>query len=228
VRTLVLAAFAIVVCASDAAAKRVVVSPTIQRVCPKGDTWQAVVKCVTRFGKVKIVKTLPEAKLIFVGAYPEEDVGTALEFQRSRHVRAHHVPGYYLYVADGARWKLGGSFDGAAEHVVFGLANAKVGTRRGYRFDTGVRHPSGISFDGDTTVPAMLQQKFAVFCSGASPDCARIITSCDLFVGGKAYHTFRGKLAFEGDDIVVGGDRKNAGIYCAQEPRVSVAYWSQD
>jgi hypothetical protein len=194
--------------AGPASAKRVIMTPTIPRSCPSAASWDGVVTCLARFGEVTLERKLAGARLVRLAG---KDAGF-------------RVPGLYLYVERGKRWVLGGMLDGRSDYELVRLERVRIGEHEGYRFDVGTFEETGVSLDGDTSVPAQSQQRYAVFCAGSSYRCTAVMTACDLFVAGKSYFAFRGTLKHEGDDVVVEGDRRNTGTACDQPARVTLGW----
>lgn len=190
------------------ASARVIMMPTVPRSCPGGESWDAVAKCLSRYGEVRTERKLPGARLVRLG-----DKGVGFR-----------VPGLYLYVERGKRWQLGGMLDGQSAPALLDFKKVTISEHEGFRFDVGMNEESVLSFDGETNVPARQQQRFAVFCAGQGYYCSAIRTSCDVFVEGKAYFSFHGKLSVDGDDVVITGDARNAGSACAQSARVELGW----
>lgn len=190
-------------------ADRVVNVPTVMSQCPRAASWEKLKACLQRFGAAKIERTEGVVRLVHVSGstsgWPE--------------------PGYYLYAQKGSALQIVGAWRYAsnASVEVLSFAPLKVKSRSGYRLDIGTSEPTTVSFDGETVVSATMQSKSAVFCMGPSYSCEPTIESCDVFVDGKAYYTFRGTLKIEGGMVTVTGDRSRAGV-CSPPERVPLAF----
>jgi hypothetical protein len=198
-----LAALIVLGLASTASA-RVVMMPTIPRTCGQSDSWEKLTTCLGRFGKPKVERELPGAKLVGI-VNPK-----------------FNVPGLYLYRQSGKRWVIAGMFETSSTFEVFGLSRPTIAKRGGYRFDVGTNEeippPEGES------APRTIQQKISVFCAGDSYFCTQAVTSCDLIVDGRARESFRGKLAIKRDRVVVTGDRSRAGSTCAVPEEMDLGF----
>jgi len=193
------------------ASARVVMTPTVSRSCPGGADWSAVTKCLARFGRPQIVDTLGRARLVKM-----PDVATG----------GFRVPGVYLYEQTGKRWSLTGTLVGPGYEAT-GLANVTYGTRTGYRFDAR-RDASGAVVIGEHAVPARTKQTHAVLCFSGGPWCSVALLSCDVFVGGKSYYSFRGSLVWRDKRLHLDGDRSAAGPYCASQEEVYLPFDARD
>jgi hypothetical protein len=191
------------------ASARVVMAPTIPRMCPAGKTWEQVDKCLARFGKVTVERDLGGAKLVRVN-------GEGGGFR---------VPGLYLYAQSGPRWKLAGMYETSGDEVeIVGFQRIKLAKHTGYRMDVGFTTAATSDVDSEVARPAILQEKLAVFCSGFNYACFSVITSCDLLVEGRSTASFRATLTFEGDVVHVRGDRSRASTFC-QTPETEPLGW---
>ena len=192
------------------ASARVVMAPTIPRMCPAGKTWDDVNKCLARFGKVTLERDLGGAKLVRVN-------GEGGGFR---------VPGLYLYAQRGSRWKLAGMYETSGDQVeILGFERVKLAKQHtGYRLDVGLSTAATSDVDSEVARPAILQEKLAVFCSGFNYACFSVITSCDLLVEGRSQASFRATLKFEGDVVHVLGDRSRAATFC-ETPETEPLGW---
>src|SRR5688572_9149854 len=109
-------------CGTAAAERLVVMEPPVVRKCPKGKTWDAVTKCIAKHATVKVIKTLPKAKLVHVSMSPAPQRGRG-------------EGGIYLYVERGAQWQLGGMYETWQPHDVIAFEKLTVGKHTGYRID---------------------------------------------------------------------------------------------
>jgi hypothetical protein len=190
-------------------AERVVRSPSVARECRRASSWDKLKPCLQRFGKVTIERSAAAAKLVRVDAGPS----------------GWPIPGLYIYAQKGSALEIAGQwqFDSLAEVEVLGLTTLKVGGRVGFRLDVGTGEATSVSFDGETSVSAMMVSKTAVFCVGPGALCSPAIQTCDILVDGKAYYTFRGTLTVQRGVVMVRGDRSRAGA-CAPPERTSLAF----
>ena len=158
-----LAAFIVLTTTHVAAAKRVIMTPTIPRSCPGADSWEKVSTCVSRFGKMRIERELPDAKLISLG---------------SDHYRA---PGLYIYALKGKRWQLAGMLETEVTFELESFKRVKIMGHTGFRFDIAFAEPVTVDPDrtGDRASRDFVQQKESVFCAGGSYSCTDIRTSCE-------------------------------------------------
>ncbi len=183
-------------------AERVVNRPSVASQCAQALSWEKLKPCLQRFGTVTIEKSDATVKLVRItpqAGWP--------------------MPGLYVYAQNGAALRLAGmwQFASSASVEVISFAPLKVTGRTGFRLDLGASEPSSVSFDGETSVAATMQYRTSVFCMGPGYICAPAISSCDVFVGGKAYYTFRGTLKLAGPSVTVVGDRSRAGACATPE-----------
>src|SRR3954471_16509298 len=138
-----LAASILVATTHAAVAKRVVMTPTIPRSCPGAESWEKVSACVSRFGKLRIERELPDAKLIAVG---------------SDHDRA---PGLYLYALKGKRWQIAGMLETDATFELEDFKRVKIVGHPGFRFDIAFAEPVTVDPERteDSTGRDFVQQK---------------------------------------------------------------------
>ena len=116
------AALLVLLVATEAAAKRVVIrEPPIVRACPGGKSWDAVQKCIDRQGKVTVERVLDKAKLVRIVQ------------------QVNNVPndlGVYLYVQDSSgAWHMGGMFDNSGPYLVTDAKPLTIAKHTGYRID---------------------------------------------------------------------------------------------
>jgi hypothetical protein len=189
------------------AVARVVMTPTIPRSCREAESWEKVTKCLEKFGKPKIERELPTAKLVSI---------TSTSFR---------VPGLYVYKQVGKKWLITGMFEMSGTFEVFGFSNPKLGKRSTYRFDVGMIEQAGSSTDGSLGV---VKQTVSMFCTGDSYFCAQAVTSCDYFVDARARETFRGKLTIKGGKVRVSGDRTRSGNYCLAPEEIQIVFDEPD
>lgn len=182
------------------AAARMIMGPMVSRACPSAPSWPKVTACLARLAKVEVVGSMAGAKIVKLTS--EEWGGD--------------VPGVYVYVQARNGWVLGGMYQ--AEHVaaVSGFVSAKAGRFTGYRFQ------AKIAMVDDILVSAQLRHGYVrktltVFCSGQTRSCTPAMTSCDVYIEGRSYWTFRGTLELKDREVVIHGDRTNAEGDCAQE-----------
>jgi hypothetical protein len=172
---------------------------------PGSATWNATAACLERFGKPKVVRSESDLRLVELVGRDRDDL----------------TSGTYLYALREGRWRIGGMVRGS-DHKLLGLTRPRLAGREVFRIDIRQAHDDAISLDGVSVHPARVQQQLAVFCSGRHQDCAHVMTSCDVFVGGKSYWAFRGKLVVQHRELRVVGDRTKAGALCVQDELVSL------
>jgi hypothetical protein len=186
------------------ASARVVMTPTIPRLCRMADSWNKVEKCLARFGHARLERELPGAKLVSITS--EDNV---------------RVPGLYLYKQTGKQWLIAGMYETSGAFEVMSLTQPSISKHTGFRFDVGIVQPTSET----EIVPAgMMRARLSVFCSGASYFCTPVFTSCEWLVEGRARETFRGTLSFEGGNAVVQGDDSRAGQVCPTSEEVPLLF----
>lgn len=190
-------------------AERVVAMPSVARECQRATSWDKLKPCLQRFGDVKVERSQAAGKLVRVGGGPS----------------GWPMPGLYIYAQKGTGFEIAGQwqYDSGAEVEVLGLSTLKVVGRTGFRLDLGTNEATSVSFDGETVMAATMLSKASVFCVGPGAACSPAIQSCDIFVGGKAYYTFRGTLTVAGGQVTVSGDRSRAGA-CAPPERTPLTF----
>jgi hypothetical protein len=214
VRWLMLICVAILMTASAADARRLVISePPMVRKCPKAKTWNLVMSCLAKHSTPKLTKEVKGAKLVTL----MQKSGTTMIDN-----------GVLLYVERNGNWQLGGRFETyGGEYSVLGLSPITVGARSGYRLDLGQASPFTLMVDNVSPVAALLRIRRSMFCNGDSYACPEVTTSCEVTVNGMAWHTFRGTIAIqEGGIVVVDGDRERAGPHCSTTQKIYLG-WAQ-
>ena len=194
------AALLVLLLATDALARRIVISdPPIVTACPGGKTWEVVQTCLARQGKLTFERTLPTARLVRI---VQDNDGHPYD------------AGVYLYLQQlDKTWKVGGMFE-APSYSVMDLKPLTIAGHQGFELDVGqITHPS-VSLDGVTTVRAVIATKRVLFCGGDSYGCPDATTQCDVMIHGKTLWTFRGTIAFEPGKAVIHGDRLFGGPIC--------------
>jgi hypothetical protein len=200
--------------ASDAAARKLVVmDPPMVRACPRAKTFNLVMTCLAKHGTAKLVRDLRGAKLV------------RLEQASGRWVDATLI----LYVERRNEWQIGGLHRsyGANESQLLAFEPVTVGKRTGYRIELGSTSQFTYMVDGITPVPADLRTQRSLYCSGDNYRCADVMSLCDVTVGGRTWHTFRGTLSIAENMVVVKGDRSRAGPSCNASERVYLG-WPQN
>lgn len=164
----------------------VIMEPPLVRSCRDNISWATLEKCMAQHGfHMQVVKRVGEARLVRVDQ-PTGTVGQREEL------------GFALYVERKGSVHLGGLFEtGTAGWEALALETVTIHAYTGYRFDLGFIGPSQVTIDGETTLPAMMQAKRSVFCSGESWACAETIISCDVRMNGATYFTYRGTLLID-------------------------------
>jgi uncharacterized protein (DUF736 family) len=199
---------AIVLCAllatfrGQSADARFVMLPTIMRACPGAPSWAKVEACLLRHGTVRVLKSEAKVRLVELTQDAKKSTGF-------------RVPGMYLYTQVGKQWRLGGTLDGEGYKLVaFGrVAGIK---HQMFRIDVSRARDDTVAI-GARAHDARLRYTVALFCNGHDPGCSSALTSCDVYVDGKSYFTFRGTLKLVDDRTMsVDGDRSNAGDRCLQ------------
>src|SRR5436190_768858 len=95
--------------------------PSVARSCMTAPSWQRMNACLAKFCKVSIVRAQGSTKLVQLSDDDQEGTGW-------------RVPGVYLFIESGGRWRLGGMVEGDELHVTsFGAVS--TGRFTGYRFD---------------------------------------------------------------------------------------------
>lgn len=189
--------------AGSAEARRVILMPSVPRSCPGNTSWTTTATCLERFGTPKLVRSQPDLRLVQLHGRAGDDM----------------TSGFYLYVLRDGAWRVGGMLQGR-DYTFVAMTTPRIDGHVMYRFD--VRHAvdEEVSLDGVSSRPAHVQQQLAVFCAGTNQFCTPVVTSCDVFVGGKSYWAFRGKLVHAERELRVVGDRSKAGGLCAQDETV--------
>lgn len=179
-------------------ARRVVHIPTLGELCPGNAEWSKVLTCIERAGArtFTLVRDEPRVKVVRIT-------------ERSR------LGGLYIYML-GKQWQLRGELRLYQDHEVLAFTHVTFGKHMGVRLDAGMAMPTSFSFDGETTMPATLRQEHTLVCFEDRQGCVQVMTSCDLLLRGKAYHSFRGELVYANRQLKVIGDRGKAGNYCVQ------------
>jgi hypothetical protein len=188
------------VAGSRQAEARMIIMPSVPRSCPGTPTWQATLTCLERFGTTKIVRSQGNVRLVQLR---EGDARMRTE-------------GLYLYVQAKKRWHLGGMYLEAKPSVI-GLSTPTYEHRKLFRIDVVYAANEEVLIDELTIRNAFVRRKTAVFCSGESSMCTRILMACDVFVGGRLQSTFRGTLEYQNAGLMnVTGDRSHADEQCSQ------------
>ncbi len=200
-RRLALVAALSVSLASTVAAGRVVMRPSIAQSCRAQKTWDRVASCVKRFGTIQMERSRDDAKLFRVKP-SEGQWGTE---------------GIYLYAKNRDGWQLVGQFLDYDVRIV-GFSTPTFSGRRVYRVDLLHAGNEEIAFDGVSARRAYVRRATSLYCGGVVPSCAQVITSCDVFVGGRLHETFRGTPRYTKDGILkVEGDFSRSGSQCATD-----------
>jgi hypothetical protein len=191
----------LLVTTSSASPRRVVHIPTISELCPGGESWDKIGECIKRQAPFKLLRDEENLKLVQID-------------------EPYRFGGLYIYTHP-KQWKLHGEVRLYQPHEVLAFDRVTFGKRSGYRIDVGISAASSVSFDGETSVDMLIRQKLTNLCFDNSY-CMQVTTACDVFVHGKAYYSFRGKVVYENRQLKIVGDRTNAGQYCAQGELLSV------
>jgi hypothetical protein len=192
-----------------ATAERLVIrEPPLVYKCPKGRTWDAVTKCIAKHSTVKVVKTLPKAKLVHIG---QPSTGR-------------RDGGLYLYVERGGQWQLGGVYQMWSQHDVLGFQKQTVGAHTGYRIDLGQSMPTAVMIDDVTHATAVLRSSFSLFCSGLTHHCVTAMRSCEVYVRNQPRFVFRGTFEIDMQSINIKGDRTRTGPHCNAQQKVYLGW----
>ena len=185
---------------------RVVMMPTIQSNCPSGRTWGTVASCLAKFGKTKVLRSRHDLRVA----------------QITDATSGFRVPGIYIYVQQGTSWVLGGSLEGT-DYAFVSIDKIRAGRFHGYRMDVRVSRADDVVI-AERSRHVHVRENLAVFCSGHTPGCSVARTSCDVYLDGKSYWTFRGKVEPLDDQVRIRGDRSSAGEECNQEEIVDLPF----
>jgi hypothetical protein len=200
-RAVVLLAAVLVVALAPAGDARVLLMPTIPSTCRGGPSWAKVAACLERFGKLTVLDSSADVKLVQLS-------GDGVE-------RGYRTEGIYLYKARNKQWGLGGMREGEG-YTRVALTRFKTGRFTGYRFDLRKTENRYVQLHARNR-PAHVRKTLAVFCSGQSSGCSEVLLACDVYVDGKTYWTFRGTPELTNGGLFVRGDRSTAGFECAQD-----------
>ena len=196
--------------ASTAASARVVMMPSVSRTCGRADSWGKVSVCVGRFGKLRVVRELEGVKLISVDG------------------ERFSVSGLYIYVQKDQGWRLAGTYNSGGDLQLFSFERVTLAKHHGYRIELGVVEKMSLDPDhaGDLVPGDLVQQKVTVLCSGASSTCTAITTSCDVFIDGASRESFRGTLTYNGDEVLIAGDRSRDSTfgYCTVPEQIALGF----
>jgi hypothetical protein len=204
--------FCVLALASGTARALVILDPPMVRRCPSGKTFDAVTSCLAKHVTVKVVRQLPNARLL---ALSEKTAGGQLV-----------ETGLLLYVQRKQEWRVGGYWRGYGDYQLLAFQPLTIGKHAGYRIDVGHASPFMYLVDNLSPVRATLRMKRVLFCSGDSYGCPDVTTLCEVLVHGSAVAAFHGSLAIEDNAIAIKGDRSKAGAHCNVAPRTYIG-WRQ-
>lgn len=211
-RWLVLAC--VILAARPATGRVVRWEPFPMRECPRGNSWDAIARCLTKHGQVAVERQLPRAKVVYV--------------KKRERPHTFDESGLFLYVQRDGAWKLGGMLlTGSRDAEVLGFQVVTLRGQTGYRVDLGEHVATSVQPDQVTMLPAVMRTRTALFCRGAHWQCTRIVTACDVLVHGHTVWTFRGELEIKDTEVHVHGDRSKAGSMCPGPDRVHL-HWPED
>lgn len=180
--------------------------------CPGGKTWEDIDKCLRKHGKLHVVRTLADARLVRLDQLENQEWVDA---------------GLYLYAESKGAWKIAGAFFGrGTDYELLDLKPLVVGTHRGFRVDLGQASSLWVQLDGITPMRAVRRAMLTMYCSRERRACTTATRTCEVLVGGRAYWTFHGTERIRGHEIAIEGDRRHAGSWCAQAERVFLG-WPQ-
>jgi hypothetical protein len=197
----------LVLASSATASARVVrrIEPLVERKCPRAASWERVEKCLAELAQPTVLRTLPHARVV--------------ELTKPLHGEA-NAAGVYLYVEHGEEWRLGGLLQNESGDVELLAAQAvTLNHHHGFQLEIGEVKPTLVSLDQIGAVRAVLSQVEILYCSGDDWRCTTVVRACDVFVGGKALWSFRGKATVIDNEIHVVGNRSNIGAECTAPER---------
>jgi hypothetical protein len=195
---------------AEARAELVVSDPPMVRRCPRAKTWDLVVKCLSKFGTVKVTRQFPRAKL-----------ATLYQKQGTQDVDI----GLVFYVERNGEWQIGGRFETyGQEYRLLGIEPVTIGKKAGYRLEVGQTSAFTLMIDNVTPVPAQMRMKRILFCNGDSYACPEVIGQCEISVQGKTWFLFRGTLEYEDNVVNVRGDRTRGGVHCNIPPKIYLGW----
>jgi hypothetical protein len=178
--------------------------PPVASECGEEPTWEQVATCASKFGTVKVERTLPHARLIAI-----QDENAAAR-------------GFYLFVEVHGAWRLGGMYEMPGEALA--LESVRLGTHDVYRFEVGVTEREELSLDGRTPERAVILHHDQIYCTGIGYRCSSLTSACDVLIAGKSLLTFRGKVSWKAGALHVAGDRSHAGDMCEQNEVVPLSF----
>ena len=204
----------LVVVGSPAAAFVLETPPVIDACGREPTSWNAMATCLGKLGDFQVIRQDGDAKLVRLvqrkqGNIPPRDLGVYLLLQRDH------------------KWRIGGMYEPGEDYEILDLRQVTINDHTGWRIDLGRDLQLDVQLDDATSQRALLVHKVAVFCPGDGYRCYDAVTACDVLVHGKAYWTFRGKLAIEGTSLKITGDRSNGGSMCAVAERVQLGWPSK-
>lgn len=177
--------------------------PRYDASCDVSKTWTKVTACLARQGqRVSIVREVDGAKLVALryGSATDATLG--------------------LYLLEGGRWTRQAFY--ASSNATSELLAFRKTTERGYRMDVGTVLSTSVQLDDVSPTKAVMRRVLTTECR-PQKGCRTVITSCDVYVEGKAYWFFHGQPAWKSDGAVrVAGDTRFAGTLC-MPPRTMIA-----
>lgn len=179
-----------------ARAKVVVMEPPVVYQCRQSPTWNAVLECMKKLGKITNTRAVAGGKLV------------QLEGDN---------PGVYLFTQHAANgpWTIGGIYQ-QGNAIVLDFAPVTLNKHAGFRIDLGARIEVGIQVDdvNGSVIGGESRQNIVMFCGGDNYYCEQAMVSCDARAHGRTYNLFRGTLRIDGNEVHVDGDRSRAGSAC--------------
>jgi hypothetical protein len=170
--------------------------------CERHKYWEGVKTCLERSGTLTILHEADGAKLV------------RMSFAS---MRDHAV--IYLYARRADKWWRGNLYttlNPTTELLSFSKLDG------GYRIDIGTIARTSAIFDGVSAQRVVLQRRNSTVCDGQGTNCRTLMTACDAYVGGKAYWSFRGTIAFSGKTAMLAGDTSRGGRLCTPPKSVMV------
>jgi hypothetical protein len=202
-------AFGIALTARPAAARIVIMEPSVVYRCPNARSWELLEKCLQTLGRPTVLRSLPSVRLVTVASASDPKVSLGL----------------FVYVQRKHEWRLGGLREGDFD-TVLGFEAVTINRHQGYRLDVGTTVRTTVARADASGSPALLRRHEIAFCGGDSYGCTQVTTLCEVYVGGKILHLFRGTLAIEDQNqLRLDGDRAQAGAACQVAERAFLG-WS--
>jgi hypothetical protein len=170
-------------------------TPTVS--CDRGASWPKLHSCLQRGGNsVNELYDLDGAKLVTV-----------------RRATSDTAAVYLFLLRDGVwqRANVYNSVNPTTEILSFG----RMKKTRGYKLEVGTVSTIATALGEERVRKVTLRRLISTVCLDETGYCRSVFTQCDALIDGKAYWSFRGKLAIENTRILLTGDTTHAGTVCA-------------